>query len=382
MAMVFYLATHKEPGHPTQGAGNSGIYFSALQGTSGTSTINRMDKTSHALLWQHAVDGLDSFVIAGDALYVSAYDQDTGHGYVYALNAKNGSVRWRADLGPHDFLTTPAVGDGAVYDMQWTGKIYALNISDGKTNWVYDTKHTPNVSGGLARPGEVAVADGTVYDTILNTLFAVDGKKGTLNWSKHIDSNYAYGSPHVVGGVVYLSSSGPLNNYQVGQQSGFVYAYDAKSGNQDWVHPVGNPGPSDPTIANGLVLYSATNIYALNASDGQEVWQYSVGQELISSPYAADGVVYEREDGIIHEGLSPVTVKPALLALTLTTGKKLWSQPIDVYIGTVQDGVIYAGLVPRQLATFRTTDGALLWRQQVEGQNGFPDGAPVIRAVP
>jgi len=104
MAMVFYLATHKEPGHPTQGAGNSGIYFSALQGTSGTSTINRMDKTSHALLWQHAVDGLDSFVIAGDALYVSAYDQDTGHGYVYALNAKNGSVRWRADLGPHDFM--------------------------------------------------------------------------------------------------------------------------------------------------------------------------------------------------------------------------------------------------------------------------------------
>src|SRR3989442_6289216 len=85
MAIVFQLAIHKGPGQTTPGAGNSGIYFSAFQGTSGAFTINRMDKTSHALLRERAVNGLDSFVIAGDALYMSAYDQGIGQGYVYAL---------------------------------------------------------------------------------------------------------------------------------------------------------------------------------------------------------------------------------------------------------------------------------------------------------
>jgi outer membrane protein assembly factor BamB len=385
MTIVFNVAAQKGKDNAARSTvvgtpGSAGIYFTASQGNFGAFTVNRMDQTSHALLWSHEVDGLDSLVIVGDALYISVYDQIAGHGYVYALNARDGSVRWRADIGPRYFLTTPAVGDGAVYVMQWTGKIYALDIRNGKIDWIYDTGHAPYMGGGLLRPGSVAVANGMVYDTILNTLFAVDGKRGTLSWSKQITGNYLYSSPQIANGTVYLSARSQ-NNFGVGPQSGFISAYNAKNGKQNWTHSVSDPGPSDPALANGQVLFSATGVYALKASNGQELWHYPGQQGLFDSPYVANGVVYQREDGINNAGAS---IKPALLALKLTTGAKLWRRTVDVYIGAVQNGIIYAGLVPRQLATFSTSNGTLLWHQEVEKpqqQSDTPDNAPRVWVI-
>ncbi len=384
MATVLNLAAAKGRSNITQVAGNTaiaGIYFTTSQDEPGMTTINRMDKTSHVILWRRGVSGFDSLVIVGDALYMSVYDQATEHGYIYVLNAKDGSVRWQTAIGPDYFLTTPAVGDGAVYVMQWSGKIYALDSRDGKLNWIYNTKHVPDIGGGLLRPGNIAVANGMVYDTILNTLFAVDDKTGMLRWSRQTGSNYLYGSPQVVSSIVYLSSRSQ-NNFGVGPQSGSIYAYDAKSGKQDWTHPVSNPGPGDPTIANGFVVFAASDVYALKASNGHEQWRYPVGQELFAAPYVTDGVVYEQESGFIPG--EPSSIQPALLALNLATGTKRWSRSINAYIGAVYNGIIYAGLRSDQLATLRPTDGAFLWHRDVgqHEQQGIDNYIPEVWLIP
>ena len=125
--------------------------------------VMAFDATSGSKLWQTALpsegksNGRALFgggvSVIGDRVFAS-----TGMGDVFALNVADGSVIWKKHLaGP--LRGAPTVENGQVYLMGQDNQIFALNQSDGATQWT--DSGTLQVTGvfGVAAP---AAAQGTV----------------------------------------------------------------------------------------------------------------------------------------------------------------------------------------------------------------------------
>lgn len=121
------------------------------------------DATSGSKLWQTDLpaegksDGRSLFgggvSVLGDRVFAS-----TGLGDIFALNAIDGAIIWKKHLaGP--LRGAPTLENGHVYVMGQDNQIFALNQSDGETQWT--DSGTLQVTGifGVAAP---AAAQGTV----------------------------------------------------------------------------------------------------------------------------------------------------------------------------------------------------------------------------
>ena len=58
--------------------------------------------------------------------YVGSYDQN-----LYALNAGDGTLKWKYTTGSYVYSLGPAVANGVVYFGSWDTNVYALNAGDG-----------------------------------------------------------------------------------------------------------------------------------------------------------------------------------------------------------------------------------------------------------
>jgi outer membrane protein assembly factor BamB len=384
-----------------------GIYLTTEKKDWLTYQVNKLDIKSHKLLWTHDVASIESaIVVVGDSVYVSSADTDSTKdiSYVYALNASTGAQLWRTTLaydpssgiqpngGYLSVLTTPVVANGMVYVSARSGKIYALDAASGALRWSFDSKVPTLIDGTIYDPGQVAVANNVVYGAFYNTLVAVDAQHGTLLWSKQISQGQIFNDPQFVKDTLYIASYEESHHHAGQSQTGYVYAFDAKSGSQHWRYDVGNWVLSDPIVANGMVYFGSYNhlVYALKASDGSKQWSYDTGGQVFDSPIVSNGVVYVDEQGNADEGSidGRSTVQPALIAINATTGAKLWSKTgIAVSLQTLQDGVLYTSVFPRQLYAFNASNGSVIWHQAygpdlVDKMGNHSGPAPEITVVP
>ncbi len=155
-----------------------------------------------------------------------------------------------------DMLTTrgleasPIVADGVMYMTGSWSVVYAVDAKTGEELWSYD----PEVPGDWARKAccdvvnrGVAVYDGAVYVASLDGyLIALNAQTGDVIWRKNtiIDRSRAYtitGAPRVANGRVFIGNGG--GEYGV---RGYVTAYDAKTGEQDWRFYTVPGDPSKP----------------------------------------------------------------------------------------------------------------------------------------
>ncbi len=86
-----------------------------------------------------------------------------------------------------------------------------------------------------------------------------------------------YGSPTVIGGVVYIAS---------GSTNG-PYALNANTGAKIWGTYLGGIAYSSATVAGGLVYvgcYTDGKLYALSTSTGKIAWTYTTGGHIVSTP--------------------------------------------------------------------------------------------------
>ena len=100
-----------------------------------------------APLWDYQTQGpiRHSPAVLANTVIVSSYD-----GFTYALNTSNGKLVWKNHTGPS--LTAPLIDNlhRWVYIASANGQLTALRISDGKSQWVYDSQApiltTPSLS--------------------------------------------------------------------------------------------------------------------------------------------------------------------------------------------------------------------------------------------
>lgn len=199
-----------------------------------------------------------------------------GDGWCYSLDPKDGEILWKFDMNPKDakyilggrgtrneVISTPVIYDNKVYVAvgqdpehgEGIGHFYAIDAT--KSGDVTDTAKVWHVGGeDFHRTiSTAAIADGLVYAADLSGfVYCFDAKTGEKYW--RYDSQAAiWGSPYVVDGKV-----------MIGDEDGkVVVLQQGKTLKEIAVNDMDNSVYSTPVAANG-VLYVANRrmLYAIS----------------------------------------------------------------------------------------------------------------------
>lgn len=262
-----------------------------------------IDAKDGTLKWKNdtALGGYTaSAAVVGNMVYAIPKD-----GTFYAFDTSNGEVVWSTLVGKIAD-SSPAIGEGIIAFGTDGGAIVALDAFTGKEKWSYyagvsDIKSSPVIADGAIFIGS---NDGAVYAITTG---------GTLKWKFSTGDNVG-SSPSVKNGVVYFGS----------QDSNF-YAVDEVTGKLKWEFPYSGAVLSAPAISNDVVYFGSENklIYGLDANTGKLLWRNSTGQkdkDYITSPaisgnvlYAAthSGIVYAYSSGMESVQTPTITSTPA-----------------------------------------------------------------------
>ncbi len=221
-----------------------------------------------------------------------------GDGRVYAVDLRDGRVRWRFTTGGR-VRSSPAVAGGTVFVGSMDGSLYALDLRSGRLRWRYDTEGRTLRSReyGFDRKtiqSSPAVAEGVVYvGSRDGHLYAVDAGSGRLRWRFDHRVSWVNTSPAVADGIVYAGSS----------DARFVQGVDAGTGREVWRLRTAGPVWSSPAVAGDVVYFAdfTGRLYALDRRSGSLLWTYRGGAGLRSSPVPGDGMLYlGAEDGTVY----------------------------------------------------------------------------------
>jgi outer membrane protein assembly factor BamB len=234
-------------------------------------------------------------------------------GEVIAFSRSSGAIRWRRTIGPTE--SSPVVAGGLLYLGDWSGRIYALAPSTGRTRWIFH-------AGGAVK-GSPAVAAGRLYVGAYDGhVYALDAHTGRLRWR-------ASGQPRLGShGTFYSSPAVAYDRVYIGSTDGKVYSFGAESGRLRWSRSTGGYVYASAAVWRNLVLVGSYDrrFYALDAATGAERWSFGANERISGAATVVDGVVYFSTFGRRTYGLSAAT------------GKLLWAWPDGEYSPVITDG--------------------------------------------
>ena len=201
-------------------------------------------------------------------------------------------LAWNLIIGTkHGFEATPIVANGIMYFTGPWSLVYAVDAKTGKNLWSYDPKVPKHwgerVCCDVVNRG-VAIYEGHIYFGSLDgRLISLNAETGEKVWEVvTVDQNKAYsitGAPRVIKGKVIIGNGGA----ELGVR-GYITAYDAKTGNQDWrFYTVpGNPldGFEDKAMEQAAETWTG------------EWWKYGGGGT------AWDAMAYDPELNLLYVG--------------------------------------------------------------------------------
>jgi len=236
-----------------------------------------------------------------------------GDGEVVAYAAGLPRVRWRTPIGPSE--SSPLVADGLVYVGDWRGYVYALDERTGTVRWRFRTQG--RVKGGVALSGRRVFA--ASYD---HHVYALDARTGKLLWRASAQSRLGFGE-----GTFYATPAVAYGRVYVGATDGQVYSFGAATGRLAWRSGTGGYVYSSAAIWKQRVLVGSYSgvFYAFDAATGETRWRFQANGPISGSPTVIDGVVYF------------ATLKRRTYALDAATGLQLWTFPDGKYSPAVAD---------------------------------------------
>lgn len=264
----------------------------------------------------------------------------------------------------------PAAADGAFFVVTTAGEATAIDAGDGSVRWRADSQVGTDVAP-VVRGDTVVFAERT-------GVVGLSTETGQQRWRQN------YFDSVVVGltagrGVAVASHSG-------------VSWLSPADGALRWRTPVGGNDPTGPavgaeTVAVGL---SSGGALALSSEDGAQRWRSRVGDERVFPPAVADGRVYAATAGRLRAlgidgGSREWTVEPDFAVATRPV-----ASDGAVYLGTVADfDTGRAGtLTPPPTDVKRLTvnlvklsadDGTAEWKRTEVWSNNFTDPGPYER---
>ena len=175
----------------------------ALNYSNGTVTVS----------WK--VEGLDKMRVSGPVVGTDGTIYATGGGRLNAFD-KNGVKLWESDQDTASSLTPSLSSDGTIYTGTGNdGKVYAINSSNGKTKWSYQTGQNPNYTGSNPKDPQYGVlativigADGIIYVGAMDGAMHALNTDGSLLWKYTTGDNINENCPAIgPDGSLYFSSA-------------------------------------------------------------------------------------------------------------------------------------------------------------------------------
>src|SRR5262249_687807 len=151
---------------------------------------------------------------------VCASPPNLAKGYVYALDASNGLVRWRYQVGG-PLISKVVVLNSIAYTDDLSGTINAIHANDGSLLWQHRIQRQ--------QLSAVAGVNGSLYVSAAGSLYALRASDGALRWKVHVGDHGPY-EPTVIGNIVYAASLNEENIYALQAQDGAsLWTYQAQS---------------------------------------------------------------------------------------------------------------------------------------------------------
>ena len=370
------MGTTPEPGTNGKPMPQPDGHFESMVASNGVDFVGSDNGRLYALngkdgtvRWQYNASAPVSVATVIDGtVYADANNGDGNSGVVYAFNASDGSVLWHYNI--NNYISQLMIANDIAYiGTAATGnsiKLYVLQASNGSLLWSY--------SAHAETPGLLTAGDGAVFyaeiqgiagDSFNERITALRSGNGSLLWYLPIAAadGFARGTPALSNGVFYIgTNSGSV--YAVRVSDGSVLWHVARSGGFDFI-----PLDLSPLVDNGMVFMEGKQgpggkslaLFAMRASDGTLLWSRPQGVApgpVVNQPQIVGGVIYA-SDGV--GGLS---------ALRETDGAVLWQHMGDqVYTPViVADGRVQLDSGDTVLA-ISSKDGTVLWRHSISFHN-------------
>jgi outer membrane protein assembly factor BamB len=251
---------------------NGVVYVSTMNG------VYAVNAYTGAQIWKTIkISGdVSTPAVSGSMLYVGSFVEHT----LYAFRILDGQLVWQYTTG--DYVnSSPAVYGNSVYVGSDDGYLYALNAATGALKW--------KLNGGGIYPSDgmspsPIVVNGVVYTSCYDgNVYALDAASGNVIWNHTTTKLQSiFASPTFSNGAVYISAGSS------------VFALNASNGDMLWKFSVAYPIQASPTVAAGVVYVGGNdgNLYALDAQTGTELWRYTSGSSIVAATAIDHGILY------------------------------------------------------------------------------------------
>jgi outer membrane protein assembly factor BamB len=189
-----------------------------------------------------------------------------GHELV-ALNLVSGETLWRfSAVADTQISYAPTLGAETVFVGPGDGRLYALNIADGKLKWVVNRMHEWQYLRQIQVHNNVLVAG-----SYKEKLYGIDPVTGRQYWE--FSAGNFINSQHLAAGTAYLWSP-----------TGWLYAIDTATGSVRWRHRTTDYTDSSHNWAALLAELVTVDdrLFALDLGNTLHVLSTRTGQELCS----------------------------------------------------------------------------------------------------
>ena len=304
---------------------SSAIYAAARDGT-----LTRLDTATGRPVWRiSAGHALSAGPGAGESLVAVGTDK----GDVLAFGS-DGKPLWTARVSS-EVIAPPRVSDKVVIVFSGDGRIYGLNVADGKTVWVDQRTNPPltvrNAAGGVLTRG------GLLVGTAGGRLLAIDAQTGTIAWDGAVATPKGATELERIADVTSLPYVDE-NEVCAAAYQGRVACFDIVRGTLHWSRDVSSLAGITADSQRLYVVDDKGIVQAFDRSNGASIWKQDVlAKRRIGGPQ------------LIGEAIGVVDVEGYLHLISRSDG---------AYTGRIATDGSHATTQPAALA------GGLLWQSE------------------
>lgn len=358
--------------------------------TSAASGISALDADTGRPIWKQAGTLEEPIGTSAAPTYEDGvlYIDNASRGYVYALNAKDGTVKWGTQIEKHpqsagysvpiidgDQLFLGVSSDeevGTTANATFRGSVVSLNKKDGTMVWKTYTAGEKETGAAVWSTVALDTNTKTVYATTGNnytgdpgpasdSVYAFDMASGSVKWHQQVNQGDVYTINNVRSGDTDFGANPVVFDYQgqhlvaAGQKSGDLYVFNRDDGTM---------------IQKRAFMMGSSyigGIFQALAWDG--TYLYTVNNQSKS-----EGANSEPPNGDEGTGDTSASVMFCLNPLTLDI---VWERQLPSWVWnpmTLVNGMAFVG-AETHLEAIDTSDGSKLWDFKAKGTF---IGAPVV----
>lgn len=250
--------------------------------------VYAFDRDDGDRVWRTATGGpvYSSAAVAQEILAIAS-----GDGSVYGLVPETGEHVWRYDLPDSNtnFIQSPAAFDeDRFYFGAWDSHLYAIDAREGKLRWRAGCCDDRSFAYSPAIGGPVVLKDQVFVPANGNVLYAFRTEDGRPSWkTKSPGDKFGYSSPCIAGDKLVVGTLG---------DNGEGRCVDARTGEILWTVKTGSViYDSGPCVIRDIAVFGSVSglLTAASMHDGKILGQYRMPTgHLLSTPVADDRRVY------------------------------------------------------------------------------------------